>query len=56
MQLPAAGCRGNILNFQALFEGKNLLVHLNGDNLIQNLHLESYTVGYTVKNYVLRLC
>ena len=56
MQLPAAGCRGNILNFHCPFQGKILLAHLNEGNLIQNLHLERYTVRYTVGNYVSRLC
>ena len=32
-----------------------LVVHLNGDNHIQNFHLGRYIVGYTFGNHVLRL-
>ena len=31
-----------------------LIVNLNGDNCIQNIHLGRYIVGYTVGNLVLR--
>ena len=36
VQLAATGCSHNILYFHCLFEGKMSLVHLNGDNHIQN--------------------
>ena len=36
MQLVAASHRRNIVHFHFLFEEKMLIVHLNGDNHIQN--------------------
>ena len=55
MQLAAAGRKRNIAHFHCLFEGNMLIVHLNGDNHIQNFHLWRYIVGYTFGNHVLRL-
>ena len=55
MQLAAAKRRHNKVHFYCLFEGKMLIVHLNGDNHIQNFHLGRYIVGYMFGNHVLRL-
>ena len=48
--------RRNKVHFRCLFEGKMLIVHWNGDNHIQNVHLGRYIAGYTFGNHVLRLC
>ena len=49
MKLVTAACSHNILHFHCLFEGKMLLVHLNGDNHIQNIYLGNYIIGYMLK-------
>ena len=51
----AAGNGHNILHFHCLFKGRMLLVHLNSDNQIQNLHLGGHIIQYTFANHVLRL-
>ena len=45
MQLAAAERRCNKVRFHHLFEGKLLIVHMYGDNHIQNFHLGRYIVA-----------
>ena len=55
LQLAAAGSLHNILRFHCNFKVQMLLVHLNGDNHIQNFHLGMYIAGYTFGNHALHL-
>ena len=49
MQLAATGHERNIPHLHCHVEGNMLLVHLNGDNRIQNFHFGRYILGYILK-------